>query len=88
MMRILSRISLGLCALALAAACALPACAQMSEVKEKPPMYSYVGFWNIPRAQWADMVKADEADLPNLEQGLIRRNHRGLRQRRQPDPSA
>src|SRR5580693_3097565 len=70
MMRILSRISVGLCALALAAVCALPACAQMSEVKEKPPMYSYVGFWNVPRAQWADMLKADEADLPTLNKAL------------------
>ena len=66
----LLKFSVGLCALALAGICALPAVAQMSEVKEKPPMYSYVGFWNIPRAQWADMVKADEADLPNLNKAL------------------
>jgi hypothetical protein len=25
-------------------------------------MYSYVGFWSIPRAQWGDMEKADAAD--------------------------
>jgi len=39
------------CALALAGLWAAPAHAQMSEVKEKPPMYSYVANWNIPRAQ-------------------------------------
>ena len=25
-------------------------------------MYSYVGNWNIPRAQWAEMEKANAAD--------------------------
>jgi hypothetical protein len=48
----------------------MPARAQMGEVKEKPPMYSYVGFWNIPRAQWADMQKSEEADQKVLSQGL------------------
>jgi hypothetical protein len=47
---------------ALAVAVATPAAAQMSEVKEKPPMYSYVSDWAIPRAQWGDMEKADAAD--------------------------
>jgi hypothetical protein len=49
------------CALAMMAASALPALAQ-DEPKEKPPMYSYVGFWNIPRAQWADMEKNNALD--------------------------
>ena len=40
----------GVCALAMMAASAVPACAQ-DEPKEKPPTYSYAGFWNIPRAQ-------------------------------------
>lgn len=35
---------------ALVALAALPTFAQ-TEVKEKPPMYSYVGVWNIPRPQ-------------------------------------
>jgi hypothetical protein len=47
---------------ALVAVIAAPAAAQMSEVKEKPPMYSYVSDWAIPRAQWGDMEKADAAD--------------------------
>ena len=33
-------------------------------------MYSYVGNWSIPRAQWADMAKADEADQKVLEQAM------------------
>jgi hypothetical protein len=45
------------CVLAIAVVTAAPASAQMPEVKEKPPMYSYVANWAIPRAQWADMQK-------------------------------
>ena len=33
-------------------------------------MYCYVGLWAIPRAQWADMVKADEADQPALQKAM------------------
>lgn len=29
-----------------------------AEVKEKPPMYTYVANWAFPRAQWADVEKA------------------------------
>jgi len=57
------------CTLAMMAASAAPACAQ-DEPKEKPPMYSYVATWNIPRAQWADMEKANAADQKILEKGL------------------
>ncbi|HYN16005.1 MAG TPA: hypothetical protein VES66_09505 [Terriglobales bacterium] len=64
------RVLAGLCALAMAAVWAAPACAQMSEVKEKPPMYSYVGNWSIPRAQWADMEKATAADRKILEKAV------------------
>jgi hypothetical protein len=51
------------------AAWTAPACAQ-DEPKEKPPMYSYVGFWNIPRAQWAEMEKANAADQKILDKAL------------------
>jgi hypothetical protein len=51
-------------------ACVMPANAQTSEVKEKPPMYSYISNWDIPRAQWAEMAKADEADRAALEKAL------------------
>ena len=70
MNRKLWRVFVGLCALAMSAVWVLPACAQMSEVKEKPPMYSYVAYWNIPRAQWADMAKADEADRKILDKAV------------------
>jgi hypothetical protein len=67
--RTLARLAV-LCTLALAAASAIPARAQMGEVKEKPPMYTYVSFWQIPRAQWAEMAKSDEADVPALQKAL------------------
>jgi hypothetical protein len=60
----------GVCVLAMSAVWAAPARAQMSEAKEKPPMYSYVSFWNIPRAQWAEMAKADEADRAILDKAV------------------
>jgi len=59
-----------LCAFAAVAVCAVPACAQAAEVKEKPPMYSYVAFWNIPRAQWADMEKNNLADQKVLDKAV------------------
>ena len=60
----------GLCMLAIAAASASPATAQTSEVKEKPPMYTYVGNWSIPRAQWADMEKSAAADQKLMEKNF------------------
>ena len=64
------RVLAGLSALAMSVAWATPASAQMTEVKEKPPMYSYVGFWNIPRAHWAEMEKASTADQKILEKAI------------------
>ena len=60
----------GLCALGMAAVTVAPASAQTSQVKEKPPMYSYISNWAIPRAQWSDMAKSDETDRPALEKAL------------------
>ena len=70
MNRKLWKVFAGLCAVAMSAVWALPACAQMAEVKEKPPMYSYVAYWNIPRAQWAEMAKADAADQKILDKAV------------------
>ncbi len=56
-------------AVAMMAASAVPACAQ-DEPKEKPPMYSYVGFWNIPRPQWAEMEKNIAVDQKILDKAL------------------
>jgi hypothetical protein len=47
------------CVLALSAGWAGQAGAQMSEVKEKPALYTYVADWNIPREKWADMEKSN-----------------------------
>jgi len=70
MNRKLWRLIAGLCAVAMAAIWAAPACAQMAEVKEKPPMYTYIGNWNIPRAQWADMEKSNASGRIILEKAI------------------
>jgi len=49
----------GLIVMAMSAVWASSAGKQTAEVKEKPPMFSYIAVWNIPRAQWA--AKADQA---------------------------
>jgi hypothetical protein len=63
------RIVAGVSALAMMAIWATPARAQ-DGTKEKPPMYSYVGNWNVPRAQWAEMDKATAADQKVLDKAL------------------
>lgn len=63
-------IFMGLCALALSSLCALPASAQNSEVKEKPPMYSYVADWQIPRSHWGDMSRTEDATRSILDKAL------------------
>jgi hypothetical protein len=70
MNRKLWRVFAGLCVLAMSAVWVVPACAQMSEVKEKPAMYSYVSFWSIPRAQWAEMAKDDAANQKTLDKAI------------------
>lgn len=69
----MGKVLVGLGAFAMAIVLTGPAQAQ--EVKEKPPMYSYVANWAIPRAQWGEMQKsmaADEALMKkNLESGTI-----------------
>ncbi len=47
-----------------------PAVAQNSEVKEKAPLYFYVGEWAVPRAEWADMEKARTDDQAVLQQAI------------------
>jgi hypothetical protein len=53
-------------ALCLAAATAGPLQAQ-SAPQSKPPVFTYVAQWAVPRAQWPEMVKLDEADKPVLD---------------------
>jgi hypothetical protein len=56
-------------AVVLVASWTMPLNAQ-TEVKEKAPMYSYVGNWAIPRAQWAGMDKGAAADDAILQKAL------------------
>lgn len=63
-------ISIGLCVLAISAVWVAPSVAQMAATKQKPPMYSYVANWQIPRAQWGAMQKSDADDVPTLDKGM------------------
>lgn len=63
-------IFIGLSVLALSGLCMVPASAQNSQVKEKPPLYTYVSNWQIPRAHWADMAKGEDATKPILDKAL------------------
>jgi hypothetical protein len=60
----------GLCGLAVFALCAVPSSAQATEVKEKPPMYSYVANWQIPREHWGDMAKVASAESPIFDKAV------------------
>ena len=64
------RVIAGLCALATFGVWTTPARAQMAEVKEKPPLYSYIANWAIPRARWAEMDKVNAADRKILDQAI------------------
>jgi hypothetical protein len=60
----------GLCLSAALGSVAAPAGAQMAEVKAKPPLYTYVSHWAIPRAHWAEMAKDDAATVKVLDHDL------------------
>lgn len=53
---------------ALLAGSALAMLAQ--EVKEKPPMYTYVADWVIPRAQWQEMEKSNVNSQKILDKAM------------------
>ena len=57
------------CAFAMMFVAAAPAQAQ-DQPKEKPPMYSYVAFWDIPRAQWGEMEKAGASSQNILDKAM------------------
>ena len=59
MSRLLGGALASACMAAFLATGAPSATAQTAEVKEKPPMYSYLANWTLPRAQWAEMEKAN-----------------------------
>jgi hypothetical protein len=58
------------CWLGLIAGLALPASAQMQEIKEKPRMYTYVALWELPRAQWGEWAKAETDDQKILQDAM------------------
>ena len=64
------RVAVGICGLSMLSLCAIPSAGQMSDVKEKPAMYSYVANWQIPRAQWAAMEKDNETNKPILDKAM------------------
>src|SRR5690348_5519090 len=59
---------------AIAAACLVAAMATgafaQSEVKEKPPMYTYVSNWALPRAQWGEIAKSNAGNEKILSNAL------------------
>jgi hypothetical protein len=59
-----------LSALAISTFGAATADAQTIEVKEKPPLYTYVGDFTIPRARWADMDKQAAADEKIMDKAI------------------
>jgi hypothetical protein len=65
----LAVVSLGLLS-ACAFAGAPAAIAQNAEVKEKPPMYTYLGSFAIPRAKWGDMQKQGAAEQKIFDKAL------------------
>jgi len=48
----------GLCAFTASTLLAISAGAQTQEIKPKPPMYSYIANWQVPRANWGDVQSA------------------------------
>jgi len=37
---------------------------------EKPPVYTYVSEWTVPRAMWADFKKEEDADIDNMKKAM------------------
>ncbi|HEX4284617.1 MAG TPA: hypothetical protein VHZ28_05960 [Terracidiphilus sp.] len=60
----------GISACVLFVLCAQPSNAQTGEVKQKAPLYSYIANWQIPRAQWGEMQKANLADKGLLDKAI------------------
>jgi hypothetical protein len=60
----------GLCAVVIAGAWAVPARAQMAEVKEKPRLYTYEAFWSMPRARWTEMEKVNPGNQKILDNAM------------------
>jgi hypothetical protein len=62
----MQKITIGILCILICIVVVAPLHAQMAD-QGKQPVYTYVAQWAVPRAQWADMVKVDEADRPVLD---------------------
>jgi hypothetical protein len=62
----------GLIVIAMSIVWPAPAGAQTAEIKEKPPMYSYIAVWNIPRGQWKARETQAAAARKILDQAVSR----------------
>jgi hypothetical protein len=62
----------GLMILAMSVILAAPAGAQTKEVKAKPPMYSFIAVWNIPREQWKARENQAAAARKILDQAIAK----------------
>lgn len=60
--------SLGL--LATGVLTAAPASAQTAEVKEKPPLYTYIGSFALPRSKWAEIEKQNVAEQKTFDKAV------------------
>ena len=70
-MKIINRgIVAALIALAISTLGGMPAHAQTAAVKEKPPMYTYVANFTIPRARWGDMDKQTAVNDKTMEKAV------------------
>lgn len=59
-----------MCAMVFCAAWCMPAQAQTAKIKEKPPLYSYVGNWAVPRSQWGEMDKTTADEEKRLQKAM------------------
>jgi hypothetical protein len=60
----------GLTVLTISAIGSRHASAQTVEIKQKPPMYSYIAVWNIPRDQWKARENQSKAARNILNQAI------------------
>lgn len=60
----------GMTVLVMSTVWATPAGVQIAEIKEKPPMYSYIAVWNIPRDQWVAREKQAAAARKILDRAI------------------
>jgi hypothetical protein len=61
----IARLCLAICAFAFSMYTASPASAQSTST-QKPPLYTYVAEWSVPRAMWADYQKITAGEMDGL----------------------